>query len=89
MTGAQALGELVFYDGADRPRCEAPTTLAFTFPSSQVVWVCTSQFDAMARLDPRVAEAALSHESLHSLGLGENPPASATITSRVMSRCRN
>ena len=34
------------------------------------------------------AEAALIHESLHSLGLGENPPTSSEITSRVISRCR-
>ncbi len=27
------------------------------------------------------------HESLHSLGLGENPPRSQDITSRVTERC--
>jgi len=28
------------------------------------------------------------HEVLHTLGLGENPPSSATITIRVQNRCR-
>jgi len=42
-----------------------------------------------ARRDPILADAALIHESLHSLGLGENPPSSLEITSRVISRCRN
>lgn len=35
------------------------------------------------------AEAIVIHEMLHSLGLGENPPTSDYITSRVMERCRN
>jgi len=41
-----------------------------------------------ARHDPFLADVALIHESLHSLGLGENPPSSSEITSRVISRCR-
>ena len=32
-------------------------------------------------------EATLIHEALHTLGLGENPPTSREITSRVVSRC--
>jgi len=34
-----------------------------------------------------VAEAVIIHETLHSLGLGENPPTSDEITRRVFSRC--
>jgi hypothetical protein len=52
------------------------------------VFVCAQQFVAAARRDPMVADAALIHESLHSLGLGENPPSSSEITSRVISACR-
>ena len=32
-------------------------------------------------------EAVIIHETLHSLGLGENPPTSDEITWRVFSRC--
>jgi hypothetical protein len=87
-SGAEHLGTLLFYDGSEQPRCRAARTLAFTFPGSQIVFVCTRTFVEAARRDPVVADAALIHESLHSLGLGENPPTSSEITSRVISRCR-
>jgi hypothetical protein len=35
----------------------------------------------------RNAEAIVIHEWLHSLGLGENPPSSDYITTRVRARC--
>jgi hypothetical protein len=35
----------------------------------------------------RYAEAAVIHEMLHSLGLGEDPPSSDHISTRVMARC--
>jgi hypothetical protein len=87
-TGAEHLGTLLFYDGSSQPRCIGTRTLAFTFVGSQIVFVCAQQFVAAARRDPVLADAALIHESLHSLGLGENPPTSSEITSRVISRCR-
>jgi hypothetical protein len=86
-SGAEHLGTLLFYDGSSQPRCGG-RTLAFTWVGSQIVFVCTQQFVAAARRDPILADAALIHESLHSLGLGENPPTSSEITSRVISRCR-
>jgi hypothetical protein len=86
-SGAEHLGSLLFYDGGGQPRCSG-RTLAFTWVGSQIVFVCTQQFVAAARRDPILADAALIHESLHSLGLGENPPTSSEITSRVISRCR-
>ena len=87
-SGADHLGSLVFYDGGGQPRCRGTRTLAFTWTGSPVVFVCPQQFVAAARRDPLLADAALIHESLHSLGLGENPPTSSEITSRVISRCR-
>ena len=87
-SGAQHLGTLLFYDGSGQPRCSGPRTLAFTWVGSPIVFVCAQQFVAAARRDPILADAALIHESLHSLGLGENPPTSSEITSRVISRCR-
>ena len=87
-SGADRLGTLLFYDGSGQARCRAPRTLAFTWPGSQIVFVCAQQFVETARHDPFLADVALIHESLHSLGLGENPPSSSEITSRVISRCR-
>jgi hypothetical protein len=87
-TGAEHLGSLLFYDGDGQGRCRTSRTLAFTWTGSSVVFVCPQQFVAAARRDPILADAALIHESLHSLGLGENPPTSSDITARVISRCR-
>jgi hypothetical protein len=87
-SGAEHLGTLLFYDGSGQRRCLGGRTLAFTSVGSPIVFVCAPQFVAAARRDPILADAALIHESLHSLGLGENPPSSGEITSRVISRCR-
>lgn len=87
-SGAEHLGSLLFYDGDGQARCRSTRALAFTWTGSTVVFVCAQQFLAAARRDPILADAALIHESLHSLGLGENPPTSSDITARVISRCR-
>ena len=87
-TGEEFLGRLLFYDGSAGDPCARGGTIAYTFPGSRVVFVCAAEFARHARHDPFLTEAALIHESLHSLGLGENPPTSAAITARVMSRCR-
>ena len=87
-TGQEFLGSLLFYDGSSGDRCAHGAALAYTFPGSRVVFVCAAEFARHARHDPFLTEAALIHESLHSLGLGENPPTSAAITARVMARCR-
>jgi hypothetical protein len=86
-SGPEFLGSLLFYDGTGQARCETSHTLAFTWPHSPVVFVCQAQFTSAARHDPSLAEAVLIHESLHGLGLGENPPTSGEITARVLSRC--
>ena len=85
--GRGAPRHALFYDGTGQRPCDRPATLAFTWPGSPIVFVCAQQFVAAARRDPFLAEAALIHEGLHSLGLGENPPTSSAITSRVMHRC--
>ena len=86
-SGPEHLASLLFYDGATQAPCARARTLAFTTPGSTVVFVCPTQFVRESRRDPFLAEAALIHEGLHSLGLRENPPTSAAITSRVMSHC--
>jgi hypothetical protein len=40
-----------------------------------------------AEFDRPLAESAIIHEFLHTLGLGEDPPSSREISSRVMRQC--
>ncbi len=82
------LGLVVFYDGRKHPRCAQKGILAVANVGSRVVWVCPDELYTKAGRDPVWAEAALIHEALHTLGLGENPPSSREITSQVIRRCR-
>ena len=54
-----------------------------TFARGRVVLALTG-----ALHEPRLAEALVIHEMLHTLGLGENPPTSTEITKRVEGRCQ-
>ena len=78
---------MLFYDGASQPRCQAKGVLAVTAPGSPVVFVCPDAIREGYHRQPLYVEATLIHEALHTLGLGENPPTSREITSRVVSRC--
>jgi hypothetical protein len=80
-------GLVFFYDGASQRRCAAGGILGGTQPGSRVIYVCPLQFSEAYQRDTRLAEVFIIHETLHSLGLGENPPASMEITSRVMKQC--
>ncbi len=87
-TPASYLRHLVFfYDGASQRRCASGEILGGTQPGSRVVYVCPRQFFEAYRRDTLLAETFVIHETLHSLGLGENPPASLEITQRVRERC--
>ena len=77
---------IVFSDGRGLKACRNGT-LAVTEPVSRVVFIRPSAFAEAASGHPEEAEAALIHEMLHSLGLGENPPRSRDITERVRLRC--
>jgi hypothetical protein len=78
---------VLFYDGAGERRCRRDSRLlAFTAPGSRVVRACRALV-ALARVDPARAEVMVIHEVLHTLGLGEDPPTSLEITSRVRWRC--
>lgn len=84
----ELLGALLFYDGSELEGCRLRQTLAFTARGSRIVFVCPRSFVAAQRSDPVRAEIVILHELLHALGLGEDPPTSHEITTRVMSRCR-
>jgi hypothetical protein len=79
-----------FYEGYRLPTCRsrrAKKGLAVTHPGSHAVFVCSHRFKDIQERNPPDAEAVVIHELLHSLGLGENPPASDDITSAVTKSC--
>jgi hypothetical protein len=94
---AERLGELslapgdyarlvLFYDGSSDAPCRRPRVYAFTSPGSRVVRACPT-LGALAVSRPEEAEAVVIHELLHTLGLGDDRPSSASITAAVESRC--
>jgi len=86
-TGQDYLGLVLFLDGTGKGKCRQDGTLAYTAPGHRVVYVCGRQFVKEWSNDPRRAQAAVIHEALHTLGLGENPPSSQAITYRVTRLC--
>jgi hypothetical protein len=85
--GPRYLGLLLFVDGQATRPCQAAQTLAYTEPGSRVVFVCGRRFQEAWKRNPGFAEAAIIHEALHTLGLGENPPSPQAITATVQSHC--
>ena len=87
-TPAGFIGGILFYDGDLFPTCRKDEGVyAFTSPGSRVVFVCGERFHGNWRRKPQWGEVVLLHEALHSMGLGENPPTSDEITSRVSWSC--
>lgn len=85
LSGPDYLARVFFYD-APAPLCGS-SNLVITTPGSRAVLVCGPRFVREMAKNSRHAEATIIHEMLHSLGLGENPPSSDHITSRVRARC--
>jgi hypothetical protein len=80
------LESLVFVDGSEEPLCRTGPSAFTTTPGSRVIRVCPSFVQVCLRNSRRSA-VLIIHESLHALGLGENPPTSSAITNRVEQRC--
>jgi hypothetical protein len=78
---------VVFRDATESDYCEQYRPLAFTQRGSRVVFVCGRDFVKAWKQAPRRATAVVIHEMLHTLGLGENPPADWEITQQVLRRC--
>ncbi len=79
---------LFFYDAPAR-LCRG-SELAITTPGSHAVFVCGFRFAREAAKDSRHADAMVIHvihETLHSLGLGENPPSCDHINRRIRALC--
>jgi len=81
------LERVLFEDKSRRRGCQAPSRAAFTVPGTLVVYVCGRTFREAAERSRAFADAAIIHELLHTLGLGEDPPTSKEITDAVMARC--
>jgi hypothetical protein len=86
MAPAEYLEIVVFQDGTAAKRCRE-TALAFTEPGSRIVYICSQRFRSEWRANSRYARATVIHETLHTLGLGENPPSSQAISETVFSYC--
>lgn len=85
--GAGYLGLVLFVDDPRTGTCALPGRLAYTSPGSRVVYLCGRDFERAWRADAGQAKAAVIHEILHSLGLGESPPSPRFITHRILERC--
>jgi hypothetical protein len=83
----EAFTALRFVNKPLAPQCRTGNRLAFTFPGSQVIYVCSLKLRNESIRSSIRTELILIHEFLHSLGLGENPPTSQYITRRVGVRC--
>lgn len=88
LSAAEYMGAVLFVDGASQKACSSGDALAGTRPGSRVVALCSEAFVETERKNPRLAQALVIHETLHSLGLGENPPSSREITARVLRSCQ-
>jgi hypothetical protein len=81
------LGLVLFVDDTRNAACRGEV-VALAVPGSRVVRLCGDAFKRIWQQDSTYVVAALIHEMLHTLGLGENPPSSSEITRRVLTRCR-
>jgi hypothetical protein len=80
---------LLFVDASDERPCLTDLRAAFTSPGSRVIFVCASRLVPLnSEPSPKIA-LLIIHEALHALGLGENPPTSASITRQVARRCHS
>jgi len=86
MSPAEYLRIIPFVDGSREKLCRSSRIALVATPNVRRVLVCQAFADLQLR-QPREAESMVIHELLHTLGLGENPPASLEITRRVDFRC--
>lgn len=86
-TGPSYLPLVVFLDGSEMPQCRNGNASAFTSQGRRIVYICGRHFERAWFESPTKAEVVLIHETLHTLGLGENPPTSLAITHHVLRRC--
>jgi hypothetical protein len=87
-TAAGHVAELTFRPGPAQGPCREAWIAAYTSPRSRVVHVCPDRFRwFQASKEQNLPVTILIHETLHTLGLGEDPPTSEEITAVVEARC--
>ena len=77
---------LVFTDGGREPVCRMGQAVLAMKPGTRLIFVCP-RFASFQLANARMSASVIIHESLHALGLGENPPSTNEITQRVERRC--
>ena len=82
----QFLETLVFIGGSQDSLCRSGRAVLTAIPGSRVIRVCPG-FARFQLQQPGLAASLIIHESLHALGLGENPPSGRDITQRIERRC--
>jgi hypothetical protein len=78
---------ILFRDGFADQRCGDSEILALTVPRTRLVYICGRNLDRELHYNEPWTRAVLIHEALHTLGLGENPPSSTSITAAIVERC--
>lgn len=81
------LSSLYFLDGTGTALCGRDTVMAHTIPGAKGVLVCRAQFLDLQKKNRGAAARVLLHETLHTLGLFENPPHPFEINEKVHARC--
>jgi len=87
LTAREFFERLEFRNGVHESTCQRSRVDAFTNVNQRTVFVCRDGVFGFGRRDVSHGSNVLIHEMLHTLGLGENPPTSLEITSRVAERC--
>jgi hypothetical protein len=77
---------VVFVDGRHTRGCQRRGVLAVSNPGGRLVAVCPAFLRAV-HVDRRLSERIVIHETLHTLGLGENPPTTHEIDRHIIDRC--
>jgi hypothetical protein len=80
------LRRLLFVDGSRDRLCRTGRAVLTATPGSRVIRVCPG-FAGFQLRDPNLSASLIIHESLHALGLGEDPPSGRDITQRIERRC--
>lgn len=88
LTPSDYVEGLLYREGPSDGPCRQSWVAAYTSPRSHVVYICPRPFWRFRwSFDRALPVTILIHETLHTLGLGEDPPSSAEITARVEARC--
>jgi hypothetical protein len=94
LSATDYLQTIAFVDGSSTRSCKRSEVLLVASPGVATVAVCPAEGRPTSRLAQAglrnhwLAESILIHEMLHTLGLGEDPPATEQITWQVQQRCQ-